>query len=285
MGSHAGDVFAWGGGTTYQLANRPRDVENPHDAREEPDDELFPYLVSSKALQHRFVLMADGGAQHSVILAWSDDDSAPDVVRPNEQEQSAEEAASIPLEPEEDDRPKEVIVVETRADFWRVQIESVYRRRNPIKLGNVPALLQKYEGQEAVLYAKVCKTYDLDPTKFYADPSAWESEEGDIKDDGTTGNQVQEEVAVAPPKGDFATGAIFEGVLFPNADMGAIAPGTNIFASASDQDRSATASVPDGVFVFGASDVLDGDSTEDDPQSQEPRAAKKNGLRPTVRRV
>merc|ERR1711959_506139 len=105
--SQAGDIFAWGGGTTHQLANRPRDVEDPHDAREEPDDELIPYLISSKALQSRFVLMADGGAQHSVMLAWDDEESMPDVAGTVEQEQSWEEATSTVLVPEEDDRPKE----------------------------------------------------------------------------------------------------------------------------------------------------------------------------------
>merc|ERR1711894_339787 len=37
---------------------------------EEPEDEVRPYLLSSKQLEARFVLLADGGAQHSVELAW-----------------------------------------------------------------------------------------------------------------------------------------------------------------------------------------------------------------------
>ncbi|CAK9113564.1 unnamed protein product [Durusdinium trenchii] len=41
--------------------------------------------------------------------------------------------------------------------FWRCQIEAVYRRRNPHKLKNIQALLEKHVGREAVLYAKVCK--------------------------------------------------------------------------------------------------------------------------------
>ncbi|CAK9020295.1 unnamed protein product [Durusdinium trenchii] len=65
--------------------------------------------------------------------------------------------------------------------FWRCQIEAVYRRRNPHKLKNIQALLEKHVGREAVLYAKVCKTYDLDPGKFYTSPQAWEQYETDVK--------------------------------------------------------------------------------------------------------
>ena len=65
-----GDVFVWGCGLTYQLGNRPRDVSNPADIDDEPEDELRPYRVSSKQLEKRFVMTADGGAQHTVELAW-----------------------------------------------------------------------------------------------------------------------------------------------------------------------------------------------------------------------
>ena len=34
--------------------------------------------------------------------------------------------------------------------------------------------LEKYKGKEVVLYQKVCKRYDLNPRKFYANPKAWE---------------------------------------------------------------------------------------------------------------
>jgi len=69
--SEVGDVFVWGCGLTYQLANRPRDSANPVDVDEDPEDELRPYCISSKQLDKRFVLAADGGAQHSVELAWT----------------------------------------------------------------------------------------------------------------------------------------------------------------------------------------------------------------------
>ena len=68
--SEDGDVFVWGCGLTHQLGNRPRDVQNPHDIEEDPEDELRPYRVSSKQLEKRFVMLADGGAQHTVELAW-----------------------------------------------------------------------------------------------------------------------------------------------------------------------------------------------------------------------
>merc|ERR1719265_1079977 len=62
--SEAGDVFTWGCGLTYQLGNRPRDSTKPDDADDDPEDELKPYRISSKQLDARFVLLADGGAQH-----------------------------------------------------------------------------------------------------------------------------------------------------------------------------------------------------------------------------
>lgn len=68
-------------------------------------------------------------------------------------------------------------------DFWRVQLEAVYQRRNAHKLSNIPSLLEKYKGKEMQLYVKVCKTYDLDPSKFYTDPAAWEQYEKDAEED------------------------------------------------------------------------------------------------------
>lgn len=68
--SEAGDVFFWGCGLSHQLGNRPRDSNNPDDKNEDPPDEIRPYMLSSKQLEQRYVLMADGGAQHTVELAW-----------------------------------------------------------------------------------------------------------------------------------------------------------------------------------------------------------------------
>jgi hypothetical protein len=51
-----------------------------------------------------------------------------------------------------------------------LQLEAIYRKENPTKLPQLPALLQKYAGNEAVLYAKVCKTYDSHPKVFHLDP-------------------------------------------------------------------------------------------------------------------
>mmetsp|Transcript_29405 Transcript_29405/g.80376 ORF Transcript_29405/g.80376 Transcript_29405/m.80376 type:complete len:277 (-) Transcript_29405:215-1045(-) len=104
-------------------------------------------------------------------------EAAPLLVGQTECSTSMPAAAHV----QEPTRSGEVLVVKTSEEFWRVQVESVYRVKNPQKLMNVPALLKKYEGQEAVLYAKVCKTYGLNPTKFYADPKAWEDEEGNAK--------------------------------------------------------------------------------------------------------
>eukprot|EP00746_Dinoflagellata_sp_MGD_P019553 gnl/MRDRNA2_/MRDRNA2_145462_c0_seq1.p1 gnl/MRDRNA2_/MRDRNA2_145462_c0~~gnl/MRDRNA2_/MRDRNA2_145462_c0_seq1.p1 ORF type:complete len:633 (-),score=120.29 gnl/MRDRNA2_/MRDRNA2_145462_c0_seq1:17-1915(-) len=68
--SGTGDLYTWGCGLSYQLGNVPRDFNNPMDVDMEPCDEEQPYLMSSKQLSDRFVLLADGGAQHSVELAW-----------------------------------------------------------------------------------------------------------------------------------------------------------------------------------------------------------------------
>lgn len=50
---------------------------------------------------------------------------------------------------------------------WRERLEHLYQLCNPAKLAGLDKLLEKYRGQEAVLYAKVCKTYGLDPTKLH----------------------------------------------------------------------------------------------------------------------
>eukprot|EP00927_Polykrikos_kofoidii_P037863 TRINITY_DN32069_c0_g1_i1.p1 TRINITY_DN32069_c0_g1~~TRINITY_DN32069_c0_g1_i1.p1 ORF type:complete len:951 (-),score=173.80 TRINITY_DN32069_c0_g1_i1:89-2848(-) len=195
-----GDVYVWGSGVSHQLGNRPRDVDDPHDVAEDPQDELVPYLISSKRLQGRFCLLADGGAQHSVVIAW--DGGSEEAARSQlAVEGSCDEEAkwvtavaclqsdtwATAAEAVDFEEGREVIHVETSAEFWRVQVEAVYRRRNPYKLDNVPDLLLKYEGQEALLYTKICRKYDLDPSKFYADPSAWEGENGDVKDDDNGG--------------------------------------------------------------------------------------------------
>ncbi|CAE7277543.1 HERC2, partial [Symbiodinium necroappetens] len=76
--TEGGDLFVWGCGLTHGLANRPRDVSSPTDADEEPTDELRPYQVSSEQRQKRFVIVAGGGAQHSVDLAWGGEYSSGD---------------------------------------------------------------------------------------------------------------------------------------------------------------------------------------------------------------
>ncbi|CAE7725153.1 unnamed protein product [Symbiodinium sp. CCMP2592] len=61
----------------------------------------------------------------------------------------------------------------SRCAFWQAQLEAIYTRRNPAKLVTIPELLKKFDGQEAVLYTKVCHKYDLNPTKFHTEPDAW----------------------------------------------------------------------------------------------------------------
>eukprot|EP00746_Dinoflagellata_sp_MGD_P001621 gnl/MRDRNA2_/MRDRNA2_103062_c0_seq1.p1 gnl/MRDRNA2_/MRDRNA2_103062_c0~~gnl/MRDRNA2_/MRDRNA2_103062_c0_seq1.p1 ORF type:complete len:838 (+),score=158.99 gnl/MRDRNA2_/MRDRNA2_103062_c0_seq1:110-2623(+) len=212
--TEAGDVFAWGCGVSHQLGNRPRNCHDPHDARDEPTDEMLPYCLSSKILEDRFVLLADGGAQHSVELVWTSDLNLQDPIELVEEEPLAGDeyaevdADAVELGADESQAGPELLRIETRYDFWRVQIESVYRRRNPYKLQNVPDLLKKYEGQEAVLYTKVCRKYDLDPSKFYADPRSWEGEEEDVKPD------ADDQIASANVAAVHDTGADAQPALF-----------------------------------------------------------------------
>jgi alpha-tubulin suppressor-like RCC1 family protein len=67
-----GQVFAWGFGGTHQLGNLPRDISmGAAGPDEEPQDEQEPYLIQSKQLAERHVLMVGAGAQHSVELAFN----------------------------------------------------------------------------------------------------------------------------------------------------------------------------------------------------------------------
>lgn len=49
------------------------------------------------------------------------------------------------------------------------------------------------------MYAKVCKMYDLDPTKFYTDAAAWEQYEKDVRDCSASGQSQQRSVAPEAP--------------------------------------------------------------------------------------
>lgn len=183
--SESGEVFVWGCGSTHQLGNRPRDVTKAHDAEDEPGDELQPYCISSKQLAGRRAILADGGAQHSVVLAEAEPINHQDSV-----DDAVAAAETPPLEIRSDDELS-VLKVETSADFWLVQLESIYRHRNPYKLDRVPCLLEKYKGREAILYVKVCKTYNLDPSKFYADPQAWDDLENEDESPDTASMQPE----------------------------------------------------------------------------------------------
>jgi hypothetical protein len=91
----------------------------------------------------------------------------------------------IPVQSSMDEMPR-VVHVTTGEEFWRAQLDAIYSRRNPIRRGQLTDLLEKYRGQEALLYRKVCERYDLCPTKFYADPRAWVGLDDDIMDEDTS---------------------------------------------------------------------------------------------------
>jgi len=103
-----------------------------------------------------------------------------------EDQQLQATSSSLEEKPGGDERTSEgekPVAIESKYDFWKVQIEAIYRRRNPHKMSDVPKLLDKYKDSEVMLYRKVCLRYDLDSNKLYADPAAWEGEEKDVKDD------------------------------------------------------------------------------------------------------
>eukprot|EP00931_Biecheleriopsis_adriatica_P089182 TRINITY_DN6334_c0_g1_i1.p1 TRINITY_DN6334_c0_g1~~TRINITY_DN6334_c0_g1_i1.p1 ORF type:complete len:440 (+),score=147.95 TRINITY_DN6334_c0_g1_i1:31-1350(+) len=131
-------------------------------------------------------------SEKPVAAAANDSNGAADASKQDEpkKEEGQEEEKEAPIK------------VETKEDFWKVQVEAIYRRRNPHKMGDVPGLMEKYKGKEVVLYRKVCQRYDLDPKKLYADPSAWDDEDKDVKDDdedaGGSSNAVPAPTSTAP---------------------------------------------------------------------------------------
>eukprot|EP00933_Yihiella_yeosuensis_P032071 TRINITY_DN25665_c0_g1_i1.p1 TRINITY_DN25665_c0_g1~~TRINITY_DN25665_c0_g1_i1.p1 ORF type:complete len:813 (+),score=197.91 TRINITY_DN25665_c0_g1_i1:68-2506(+) len=123
------------------------------------------------------------------------------------------------------DKKPQAVKVTSSEEFWQVQLEAIYRRRNPYKLENVPGLLKKYIGKEAILYKKVCLTYDLDPNKFYAEEGVWEDEEKKYEEEGAVeGADLQDEDCqpqevernIWARRSSWADGQNFGGTLIPH---------------------------------------------------------------------
>merc|ERR1712107_147060 len=75
-----GDVFSWGRGEVHQLGNVPRDVDDFTKEEKDSDSpplELSPYLITSGKLKDKFVVAADAGAQHTVLLVWTGEAGKP----------------------------------------------------------------------------------------------------------------------------------------------------------------------------------------------------------------
>eukprot|EP00811_Abedinium_folium_P024891 NODE_349_length_3137_cov_5.472425.p1 GENE.NODE_349_length_3137_cov_5.472425~~NODE_349_length_3137_cov_5.472425.p1 ORF type:complete len:890 (+),score=305.96 NODE_349_length_3137_cov_5.472425:172-2670(+) len=133
--------------------------------------------------------------------------------------------------------PEDAVVpvkVETSEDFWKVQVEAVYRRRNRHKLSEVPALMEKYKRKERVLYVQVCQHYDLDPRKLCSKPEAWGDEDKDFHgsagvDDGGDGGSGS---APAPAPAPALAGAGSSGSIFGAASGGSILAATRRVDSA-----------------------------------------------------
>jgi len=149
---------------------------------------------------------------------------------------------------------EEVTKVESSEDFWRVQIEAVYRRRNPHKLSDVPGLLEKHKGKEMHLYKKVCSRYDLNPAKLYADPKSWESEDKDVKDDDDDADPA---TTSTPAPSPLPSGVPPIPSLFLSGSSGNQTSGGSIFGATATTGAgslfgSSTASTGSG-SIFGAS--------------------------------
>jgi len=107
--TEAGDLYTWGFGELFQLGNVPKDVNaDPETLKKEQKKydltgpiESTPHLVTSKKLEGRIVLDAQGGSQHSCILVW---DQTGGNKRPREgvpvEEPSAKRARVVICEPE-----------------------------------------------------------------------------------------------------------------------------------------------------------------------------------------
>lgn len=281
--SESGDVYLWGCGMSHQLGNCPRNSDKPHESSEEPIDEISPYQLSAKKLANRFVLLADGGAQHSVELVWQDEASESTAANVCLAQKDDEEgsllgggavatkgactqgAVSDPrcdfAKIDVDEENVEPIKVETREDFWRVQVEAVYRRRNPYKLDNVPSLLEKYRGQEAVLYTKVCLKYLLDPKKFYADPCAWDDEEGNVQGEDAEKEQCDAQGAATPPDSVCPAPEVAHFSASPATALPAQPPFGSLFSSngagggAGTDGAGALREASHSIFEFGATNT------------------------------
>jgi len=68
--SSKGDILTWGAGRSSQLGKEPDQFGSGLSSNDEICNELKPYLVSSKTLESRFILLADGGAHHTAELVW-----------------------------------------------------------------------------------------------------------------------------------------------------------------------------------------------------------------------
>merc|ERR1719383_1140172 len=115
-------------------------------------------------------------------------------------QEAASPASAEPTGTAHDDTeaPSKPIEVKTSEDFWMVQVQAVYRKRNPKKLDTVPKLMEKYKGNEKQLYVKVCKTYDLNPSKLYANADAWADEDKDVKDEESAAPSAPTQLTPVP---------------------------------------------------------------------------------------
>ncbi|CAD7970284.1 unnamed protein product [Amoebophrya sp. A120] len=68
------------------------------------------------------------------------------------------------LPPDNSDEEHSAAKPDSGLDYEKL-IYDLYKEHNPTKLEDLPALLQKYEGQQDELYERVCKKYNVEPIK------------------------------------------------------------------------------------------------------------------------
>ncbi|CAE7765523.1 nup98 [Symbiodinium sp. CCMP2592] len=134
------------------------------------------------------------------------------------------------------------IEVKDAETLWKVNIEAVYRRKNPKLLSKVPDFIAKYKANGtplAHLYAKVCRTYELDPKVMWATRG---EEDDNADEDGACfkDNAFDDDEAKEKSKheGASSTGGIFGAT--GGASSGGLFAGTGLFDSAPSSSSTGT---------------------------------------------
>ncbi|CAJ1427730.1 unnamed protein product [Effrenium voratum] len=150
----------------------------------------------------------------------------------------------------------DAIEVKDAETLWRVNIEAVYRRKNPKLLSKVSELIAKYKANGTPLshlYAKVCRTYELDPKVMWATRSEAEEDEGDADGACFKDNAFEEGEAkdgpsgpsgAAKPEASNSTSSMVPGSIFGDS--------LGLAAAGKPADGDAQSASSSSIFTFGA---------------------------------